>query len=309
MEPSSYLIKKIFIASPGDLNEERYIFREIVKEINENKAHTFGFHFEALGWEDTLPGKGRPQELINQDLSKSDLVIFLFWERWGTPSGRYSSGTEEEFNLSLTLNEQVGKPEIWVFFKQSKNENDKIHSFRKDLEVKQQLLYKTFVDSKSWEKIIRQLLNKWIDTLTDSDSGFNKQRREMEKILFSITHRDFINGNPYDGEIYFTIADEESFKEWTILTDEMKKQLMFNLISEYFYLILGVKTYKGIFRYKDKYCRMIYLGMMTFTNGATIDEILYCYIPQKLNQVIEQYNDEISNIQLQRFFGSNAQKN
>src|ERR1022692_1811376 len=51
-----------------------------------------GVQLDALGWEDTLPGKGRPQGLINADLKNADLIVFVFWKRWGTPTGSFSSG-------------------------------------------------------------------------------------------------------------------------------------------------------------------------------------------------------------------------
>ena len=96
--------KRVFFASPNDLNPERLRFREIVDEINEIKARSVKLYLEPTGWEDTLPGKGRPQELINEDVTSSDLFVLLLWKRWGTPSGEYSSGTEEEFELARKLN-------------------------------------------------------------------------------------------------------------------------------------------------------------------------------------------------------------
>ncbi len=63
----------VFIASPGDLNEERARFRDVIEEVNSIKANSMGMQLEPLGWEDTLPSKGRPQELINEDIQRCDL--------------------------------------------------------------------------------------------------------------------------------------------------------------------------------------------------------------------------------------------
>ena len=49
----------VFIGSPGDLNEERILFRKIVDEVNRIKANSVGIQLEPVGWEDTLPGRGR----------------------------------------------------------------------------------------------------------------------------------------------------------------------------------------------------------------------------------------------------------
>ena len=73
--------------------------------------------------ENALPGKGRPQELINEDVNSCDLFVLLLWRRWGTPSGKYSSGTEEEFELARQLSEaNKGKPAIWLYFKKVPDE-------------------------------------------------------------------------------------------------------------------------------------------------------------------------------------------
>ncbi|MBI5238741.1 MAG: hypothetical protein HY887_10045 [Deltaproteobacteria bacterium] len=59
-------IVKVFIASPGDLSEERKLFPEIIKLINDSREnHQSPCYLKPVGWEDTLPGFGRPQELIN----------------------------------------------------------------------------------------------------------------------------------------------------------------------------------------------------------------------------------------------------
>ncbi len=76
------------------------------------------YHLEAIGWEETLPSVGRPQELINADLIECDLFIMALWEKWGTDSGKYSSGTEEEYFVALEQFKKSGKPEIWLLFKE-----------------------------------------------------------------------------------------------------------------------------------------------------------------------------------------------
>jgi hypothetical protein len=45
-------IKRIFIASPGDLAKERTLFPKILQRINKLKAHAMGVQLEPLGWED-----------------------------------------------------------------------------------------------------------------------------------------------------------------------------------------------------------------------------------------------------------------
>ena len=113
-------IFRVFLASPGDLTVERQAIRTVVLEFNDSWADGLGYQVELDGWEDTISGYGRPQEIINQDVDRCDLFIGLLWKRWGTPpssSGRYSSGFEEEFKRSLDRRQSSSKPEIALFFK------------------------------------------------------------------------------------------------------------------------------------------------------------------------------------------------
>lgn len=153
----------IFIASPGDLNEERRKFHESVFEINRLKAEHFGFQLVPLGWEDTLPGKGRPQELINHDIESCELFVLLLWKRWGTPTGKYSSGTEEEFEFARRLSEGArAKPAIWLYFKKVPDDMmadpgpqlRQVLRFRTRIEEERSFLYRLFDDADAWSKML-----------------------------------------------------------------------------------------------------------------------------------------------------------
>lgn len=104
--PSQVSAYRIFVGSPSGLEEERKRFREVVNEYNESDALENGVLFIPVGWELTLRGMGRPQQLINDDLKRCDYCVILLHDRWGTPSstaGQYSSGTEEEYALAKQL--------------------------------------------------------------------------------------------------------------------------------------------------------------------------------------------------------------
>jgi len=163
---------KVFVASPHDLNNERKLFRGVIDEVNKIKASSFGIQFEPLGWEDTLPGKGRPQSLINKDIEDCELFVLLLWKRWGTSTGKYTSGTEEEFELASKINETSGgRPGLWLYFRTvSKQMLDdpgdqlqKVLAFRKRIEAERAVFYRTFNTSKEWERMFRAHLCSWLD--------------------------------------------------------------------------------------------------------------------------------------------------
>lgn len=308
---SQLIVKRIFIASPGDLNVERDSFRKIISEINDHKAHKMGVHIEVIGWELVPPGLGRPQELINKLLTNLDLFVMVLWERWGTPSGKYSSGTEEEFYVAKNLYEQSGKPEMSLFFKHidqitESNIEDcqKVIQFRKKIEENKELLYKSFTTLEEWERYIRDLINDWLGSISTTTSEVVLIEEHIkplsERILIEISFVDRIYGNSRD-EIYFTISDEQSLNDWKQLQDEDKKKLLYYYLSNYLYLNLGINTYKGLLRYRLDNSRYLILGIITFKYGSSFDDS-YFYFPPDYHQTVSFMEREQSIIDLHMRF-------
>jgi hypothetical protein len=97
----------VFLASPGDVNDERHMVRQFFEHYNRHTAQLWGVRFEVIDWENYATiGVGRPQELITaQTLERFRdslaLVIGIMGQRFGSPTGKAESGTEEEFNAWL----------------------------------------------------------------------------------------------------------------------------------------------------------------------------------------------------------------
>src|SRR4051794_36182452 len=97
--PETLKAFRVFIATPGGLDAERRLFRKTLQEFNEDDAQERGATFIPVGWETTIGGVGRPQDLINEDVERSDFCVVVLWDRWGSPPSRegeggYSAGTE-----------------------------------------------------------------------------------------------------------------------------------------------------------------------------------------------------------------------
>ena len=75
--PAEIRAYRVFIACPGGLETERKVFRDVLREWNDMVCLDRGIAFHPIGWEDTLPGKGRPQTLINSDVRKCDFLVLL----------------------------------------------------------------------------------------------------------------------------------------------------------------------------------------------------------------------------------------
>ena len=119
----------IFLSSPGDVNRERQLAREVIDQIQSERLYRDQLKLEIVAWD--KPGAGtamsahlEPQEAIDRGLrkpSECDIVIVIFWARMGTllsdkhlkPDGsRYRSGTEYEFLDALDAARETGKPDV-----------------------------------------------------------------------------------------------------------------------------------------------------------------------------------------------------
>jgi hypothetical protein len=92
------------IASPGDVQAERDIVRDVVHEWNAVNAIRRGIVLLPVGWEtDLAPEMGdAPQTIIDKRILKdADLVVGIFWTRIGTPTASYASGAVEEIEEHL----------------------------------------------------------------------------------------------------------------------------------------------------------------------------------------------------------------
>ncbi|MGE3840290.1 MAG: SUMF1/EgtB/PvdO family nonheme iron enzyme [Vicinamibacterales bacterium] len=157
---------RIFVSSPGDVQEERDCARNVVHQLRRRYAGRLDLR--ALFWEE-LPLKADMsfQQGIDMVLSETgvDMAVFILWSRLGSPQGPliageqgrpYRSGTEREWDLMWRARErcrQEGfplRPSIIVYTRQDDE------SFRERLrgkptdvhlhEVEQKVLVEQFIE-------------------------------------------------------------------------------------------------------------------------------------------------------------------
>lgn len=177
---------RVFLASPGDLKEEREAAKRAVDELNQTWLPQNGYHVELVGWELTVAALGRPQALINQDLESCAYFIGVVWKRWGTPpakDGGYQSGFEEEFEISLKRFRATGAPEISLYFKSVASQDSldpgpqlqKVVEFKNRITADQTLLYEEFVDAADFEARVRKGIFAYVRTLMTHDAEADAQ--------------------------------------------------------------------------------------------------------------------------------------
>lgn len=178
----SRTIIKVFLASPGDLTEERQAAKRIVDEENANHANAQGYHIELVGWEDTVAQHGRAQEIINRDLDQCSFFVGALWKRWGTPPGPkgsiYSSGFEEEYRRSEDRRNNSGKPMISMLFKNISTSDkadigpqlEKVLEFKREFTEGYRGAFQTFEEIREFEGRFRAILALFLRTQQEEDS-------------------------------------------------------------------------------------------------------------------------------------------
>jgi hypothetical protein len=110
----SVTMLRVFIASPGDVMQERDLICQILQEWNDRHADEYGYVLQPRRWEThAIPELGdRPQAILNrQILDDCDILIGIFWTKLGTPTGEFDSGTVEEIERTA----KQGKPVVLYF--------------------------------------------------------------------------------------------------------------------------------------------------------------------------------------------------
>ena len=127
MSPQATRKLCIFVASPGDVTEERQRLEKIVDALSQpnDLADRLGLTLQLLDWRQVVPDVGRPEGIILEQLPVEswDIFVGILWLRFGTPTGAvdpqtglaYDSGTYEEFALARRAHEATGCPRILFY--------------------------------------------------------------------------------------------------------------------------------------------------------------------------------------------------
>ena len=190
--PANVTVYKVFIASPGGLSEERTAFRNLIESYNRSEALPRGIMFQAVGWEDTLATSGRPQALINEDLRQCDYFVMMLWDRWGSKpatSGKYTSGTEEEFHVACQCKSGPSAPmgDMVLLFKDCDPKQladpgeqlKQVLAFKVRIEVEKQFLFSVFRQTREFEESLRAQFAKWV---RDHEKNILPSTREIVEL-------------------------------------------------------------------------------------------------------------------------------
>jgi hypothetical protein len=161
--PQQLEVHRVFLASPSDVLAERAVALEVANRLNTTILQAQGKLLHLTGWEYLAPSAGRPQDIINALVDDCDVFVGLLFQRWGSPTGRWSSGFEEEFFRAQARFERTGVPHISILFKDPTPDiersptadYDRILAFRES--ISQSHLYETVSSIEDWRYKLKAL--------------------------------------------------------------------------------------------------------------------------------------------------------
>ncbi|MBN2642937.1 MAG: DUF4062 domain-containing protein [Victivallales bacterium] len=175
-------VYKVFIASPGDVLQERQIVRDVIQQWNCNNSEDKDIILQPVGWEThSFPSAGKSaQQLINdQCVNDCDLCIGIFWTKLGTPTDSHISGTVEEIEYFI----KTGKPAMIYFSDKSPaslNDVDlesyaKVKAYRTEFENNHKGLYAAFSNQHNF----RENLSNHLQLMVNREFGENISQKEI----------------------------------------------------------------------------------------------------------------------------------
>jgi hypothetical protein len=165
---------RVFLASPGDVDAERAIVRQVLDAVNQTVGKDKGVRFELVSWEtDSVPSYGRDaQAILNDqigDMTTIELFVGIMWNRFGSATPRAESGTEEEFRRAVESLQKTGKPEIMFYFNRapsdastSEEAEQKVKVLKFKEEMRTNGLTQDYSGPEEFRELFRSHLEKWL---------------------------------------------------------------------------------------------------------------------------------------------------
>ncbi|GEM_PF-3331289 len=165
---------RIVLSSPSDVDAECRVMDGVIAELNRGVGHERHVVLELTHWKtDAYPGfhPEGPQGVIDPILKieDCDILLAIFWKRFGTPAKGAASGAEHEIRTAIKARQDRGRPQIMIYFKEAARElktPEELRQFAAVLEFKQEIsplgLFWTFEDTADFERKVRQHLTHYI---------------------------------------------------------------------------------------------------------------------------------------------------
>lgn len=192
--PKNIVRYDLLISCPGDVQNEISLIKESVEEFNEKFSDTLGVMVQIRHWKSSSFSQSgnKPQELLNEQFVKEcDAAVAVFWTRFGTPTDKYGSGTEEEIEIMLDAGKQV-----FMYFAEKPispssldvKQYERIKEFKE--KYKDKGIYFTYSSEEEFSKLFFSHLTKFF--LSKKQIEENEKQNMPNLILRGISENDTV---------------------------------------------------------------------------------------------------------------------
>lgn len=183
-------ILTVFVSSPSDVSVERGLVDKAIENINKIKANALGYQLETIKWEDDiLPTFGdEPQNIIDDQVAgKFDIFLGIMSTRFGTPTSKASSGTQQEFEQALARkSSDPSSLEILFYFQEPGHsqrtidveELAKVEAFKS--RIKDQGLRTPYQATSDFHTKVSAHLSKLVDKFASISESENLETNEVD---------------------------------------------------------------------------------------------------------------------------------
>ena len=167
-------VLRVVVASPSDVQTERDLVPVVIEGINRSLGADRGVRLEAIRWEtDAYPGlhPDGPQGLIDPILKieDCDVLVGIFWKRFGTSTREGTTGTEHEFQTAYKAWKNQSRPQVMVYFNQepyAPQSREEIDQWGKVLDFREAFpkegLWWPYRGTSEFEKLLREHLSNFL---------------------------------------------------------------------------------------------------------------------------------------------------
>lgn len=185
-------VLRIFLASPGDVTAEREMIFGLKDDLDELIGKDKDLKFEIVNWErNTYPGKGEDaQDVINKQINDEyDIFLGIFWQRFGTPTNRFESGTLEEYERAkIKFEHNPENTHILMYFKNLEvdmynldlDQFKKVKEFKTRISNEDGVYYTMFEKTEDLKKLLQLHLVNLIRDKFTKEKYIKKENHEIK---------------------------------------------------------------------------------------------------------------------------------
>lgn len=253
---------KVLLSAPSDAEAECNAAEEELHRINRMHCSETGIDFFPTDWRrDSRADSGdEPQRLLNKQIVEdADIILAIFKERFGTPTSKYGSGTEEEIFLGLEL----GKPVLTYFWEPPK---DYIP------QDEQQFALIDELKSKLQNRVIYQLFSDLDKLQSQVRHDFTKLMYDLERPSVSFGPNLLVSGIDVDYEI----VKDSAPLVFPYASNLLNKEALDQPILEAYNKAINIKLSKPVVLTNDN------------NFGETIEDKIAVQISPKMKEAISK---------------------